>query len=225
MIAEESIYGLTRSGLLKSLNSMPLLDFELIEFLDQIQDYISPTVEIENRFKADPKFEVMGAGVFSTVIKDPENKDLVKKIGVIEDNYLYLWYLTQCQKDPENPWFPKIQEIHHYKDFVIITIEKLQSTLNTVMRESLDPKSLSSKYKKVFTKQIKISNHTDLLKNWTQFMQSEFVDDKNLINALRSINQIRNLPTGDLNSHFDIWENNVMVRKNGELVIIDPFVG
>lgn len=143
----------------------------------------------------------LGEGAFATVYG---NRARAVKIGRADEygNERYLQYLSRASKYPKNPFFPKIFSIKVYRKgtdspYMVVEMERLQR-----------PKSAWT------TASIMESFICD--NDAVKVMEGMFT--KRASKQLLEVNSVLKKHRYDL----DIHDDNIMVRKNGQLVITDP---
>jgi hypothetical protein len=171
---------------------------------------ISPKNELYNDnqnlidFMNNYGFRVIGEfGMFSTVFAYKTNPNLVVKIFDIKEDKGFLLFIRFCKENPGNPFLPvfKGNSIKISENIRMIRIERLYK---------LKPRDWVP-----LQKMISYVNERLVPPEIVARLAS--LEDKELYNTLVKLRAFAGHCT------FDIHSNNVMKRKNGQIVIIDPF--
>lgn len=150
-------------------------------------------------------YKVLGTGLFSTVFEVPDNPDIVIKVMKHTD-YAYLTFAEHVMKHP-NIHFPKIHSIDTYNasgrfPYVVCVIERVD-----VLRYS-------------FKREFFASQLDDYCRGVTLYVDRKQFPLTAEFN--QAVDTLRMLYETHLGS-FDIHHKNIGYRKDGTLVIIDPF--
>ena len=172
-------------------------------------------------------YKELGSGCFATTFGKPNKRTVVKvgiykeetfwtnngKLGLVDGNHAYMAYIRAIRTKQDNPFFPKVKSVqfHHYAEdngkivqvYFIVELERLKElsyndTGGVEIAEMLfDGWSSSS-----------------ILIGFGAYMPKQLL--KWYKQSLQVIQRLKRDHCDDLHN------GNIMVRKNGELVITDP---
>lgn len=168
-------------------------------------------------FQDQHNFLLLGRGVFSNVYGANKNSS-VYKIGLVDtdvENDPYLSYLYKI-KNEKNPFFPKVHNLTIFKStvssFYMVEMEKLYPC----KEHSLNDQSYD--IRENLLSLFECRNHDFSQKEWQSmihlYKKYGNKEAENLFITLASLLE---------NFKNDIHKDNMMMRKNGQLVITDPF--
>lgn len=158
--------------------------------------------------KRPSKYTDIGSGINSNVFSHDKCSNIaIKEINVMgpkgeeDSNYQFL---RLCLKHQDNPWFPKIYNVKQYPNSkkIIIKMEKLHP--------------LTDQQIKLVEWLFMFDFDFDTDKESDEYLNIKKYNDKFLIKAMRLL--------APLLKHYgtDLTPSNILCRKNGQLVIIDP---
>lgn len=168
-----------------------------------------------SQLKRKRKMRQVGRGAFARVYGTKTGKTVVK-VGLLYDddgNVAYLHYLKAVSSHKNNPFFPKVKSIRVFK-----TKDKYgdDEIYMAVEMERLAPLKEQQ------------SNAADMIDDIVCYkdqlsVMSLFVACKKTMANLKQVHDVIT-PFRHIRSRFrvDIHDGNVMVRKNGQLVLTDP---
>lgn len=172
--------------------------------------------------KIPPKYKEIGSGVSSVNFSHKDNPNIVIKSiqlnGDYSDSSEYQ-FLRVCLNHQDNPWFPKIYNAKLYKpsNKIIVKMEKLE-------------KITKEDYKKL----IKIFNVDYVVQSGRSMhhvettLRGKFNTPQNVNDLIRKTTNIQLQQAFRLLKPFfnrygsDLHFDNVMKRKNGQFVLLDP---
>ena len=175
-------------------------------------------VDFCDEFAQSNKFRLIGNGYFSKVYGRKKKKN-VYKIGKVEECHLsdpYLFFINKV-KALNNPFFPKVENIQvlnnsdNNEKYYLIEIEKLIPCYFDNLKEDCQEVYHNLLY--LFNSR-KASN---IEKKWNKYIDYYKTIDNMEVYELFNI--LKNLLKSFDN---DLHSNNMMIRENGQLVIIDP---
>lgn len=173
--------------------------------------------------KTPPKYKELGSGVSSVNFSHKDNPDIViKSIQINHGHYAdssEYQFLRACLNHQDNPWFPKIYNAKLYKSSnkIIVKMEKLEKLT-----------------KEDYRKLIKIFNVGYIVQN-KRTMRDVEITLRGKFNTPQNVEElIKNTTNTRLQQAFrllkpffkkygsDLHFDNIMKRKNGHFVLLDP---
>lgn len=154
----------------------------------------------------DLKYRSIGDGCNSIVYKNKDRSSVIK----LTNDEAYLLYLYEAILKYKNIHFPKIYEIVN-----IVENNKCHETV-IVMERLYNRKNINNKTTKKIIK-VSYEKEKDLELSTDEDYPDSFNECAKILNKLQKKYHLLSYDI-DLTAH-----QNIMFRKNGELVIIDPF--
>lgn len=154
--------------------------------------------EYENKLRA-LGCEMIGNGYFSNVFNIPQQPDKVIKVGPADDQWpLYARWATE--NGHSGKFAPMIHSLKFYDGFYAAIMERLVCTVGDIRNNNCYRGGKGTELQAIFNE---VTGREE---------KTEACDLAAYVNELRAL--------GHSN---DFHDGNVMVRKDGQLVITDPF--
>lgn len=193
---------------------------EKIEDFDNMfgQDFKLPQ-DVINYLK-EKNFKKIGSGFYSEVYSSPDENFVIKiNKGNIDNNYLY--FVDFCN-EYKSPHLPKLGKIKKYDNYYFLFIEKLQK-INSNIGIILDVLSM-------ITRTTNLTNKEKFTEIVNDYLGTEYEDYDDMINNIVFGDQLLDLCKTlqqllinvGFNSTDEVHEDNIMMRKDGTLVLTDP---
>ena len=193
----------------------------------QIQRLISP-MDFEvfrDRFCAKNQLKFLNSGAFAEVVAHPKSDECYKisRLPVSEKD-AYLEFLNLIRKKRNNPFLPKIKSLTFFEHretkqkWYVVRMEKLRPLSFSRPRGEVESKTMVSPMARIVRKIMEDSNRKTLedFEAFLSAMNLKSGPGKQLLEAVQVVK------TGFGMADPDLHDGNMMLRKNGELVITDP---
>lgn len=165
------------------------------------------------------QFECLGTGYFSKAYSNKKS-EYVYKVGIMTTHYKkdpYLVYLSKGHSS--NPLFPKVRTItifhHPLESFYVVEMERLQS-LNDTKLKAVN-RAIKNEFVNFYDNHACIERPSkEAQKEFMTTLKKKFSHHINIKESIKVFSYVFN------RFCYDLHDKNMMMRKNGELVITDP---